>query len=52
VKAALQDKPGYVITKDPDDFGQELRENKSIYRIPAVAYLFLSGKMQHMCNRH
>ena len=50
VKAALQDRPGYVITKDPDDFGPELRENVSIYRIPAVAYLFINGKMQHMCN--
>ena len=50
LKAALQDKPGYVITKAPDDFGPDRRENASLYRIPAVAYLFLTGKMQHMCN--
>ncbi len=52
LKAALPDAPGYVITKEPDDFGPEHRENGSVYRIPAVAYLFLTGKMQHLCNRN
>lgn len=50
LKAALQGKPGYVITKDPDDFGSELRGSASVYRIPAVAFLFLTGKMQHKRN--
>ena len=51
MKVSLENKPGYVITKDPDDFGLELRENKSVYRIPAVVYLYLMGKMQNAVNK-
>lgn len=40
-----KDTPGYVITKDPDDYGLTERKQTKLYRIPAVAYFYLIGKM-------
>jgi len=40
----LKDIPGYVITKDTNDFGLFKRKDTSLYRIPAVAYFYLLGK--------
>ena len=40
----MEDTPGYVITKDVDDFGLTERKNTRLYRIPAVAYFFLIGR--------
>ncbi|MBR4575915.1 MAG: ATP-binding protein [Clostridia bacterium] len=50
LKAALKDKPGYVITKAPDDFGLISRDQSMLYRIPAQVYLYLMGLMQHNAN--
>lgn len=41
----MKDTPGYVITKDPDDFGLTERKQTKLYRIPAVAYFYLIGRM-------
>ena len=41
----MKDTPGYVITKDPDDFGLTERKQTKLYRIPAVAYFYLVGRM-------
>lgn len=51
LKAALPGQPGYIITKSPDDFGLQNRNQSEIYRIPAPAYLYLMGFMQHKANR-
>lgn len=40
----LKDVPGYVITKDIDDYGLQSRGNTNLYRIPAIAYFYLLGK--------
>lgn len=40
----MKDTPGYVITKDPDDFGLTERKQTKLYRIPAVAYFYLIGR--------
>ena len=40
----LKDKPGYVITKDADDFGLTIRGQTSLYRMPAIAYFYLLGR--------
>lgn len=42
----LEDVPGYVVTKNIDDFGLTKRKNTKLYRIPAVVYLYLTGKMK------
>ena len=41
----MRDTPGYVITKDPGDFGLTERKQTRLYRIPAVAFFYLIGKM-------
>jgi predicted AAA+ superfamily ATPase len=41
----MKDTPGYVITKDPGDFGLTQRKETTLYRIPAVAYFYLIGRM-------
>ena len=51
LKAALQDRPGYIITKSPDDFGLMIRNQSRVYRIPAPVYLYLMGFMQHNANK-
>lgn len=40
----LKDTPGYIITKDPNDFGLTEREHTKLFRIPAVAFIYLIGK--------
>ncbi len=40
----MKDTPGYVITKNPEDYGMTERKNTKLYRIPAVAYFYLIGK--------
>ena len=40
----LKDVPGYIITKDTNDFGLFKRKETSLYRIPALAYFYLMGK--------
>ena len=40
----MKNTPGYVITKNPDDFGLSERKETTLYRIPAVAYFYLTGK--------
>ena len=47
LKEALPDRPGYIITKSPDDFGLKNHGYTGIYHIPAHAYLYLIGLMQH-----
>ena len=42
----MADTPGYVITRNDDDFGLSERKNTSLYRIPATVYLYLLGKMK------
>ena len=42
----MENTPGYVITKDADDFGLTERKQTGLYRIPAVAYLYLIGRDQ------
>ena len=42
----MEDTPGYVITKDTDDFGLTERKNTALYRIPAAAYFYLIGRDQ------
>lgn len=42
----MENTPGYVITKDTDDFGLTERKNTKLYRIPAVAYFYLIGRDQ------
>ena len=51
ITAALPHQPGYVITKSSTDYGLSKRENTTIYRIPAVTYLFLLGQMKYSKNR-
>lgn len=41
----LEDTPGYLITKDPTDYGLQDRGKTKLYRIPAFAYAYLLGKM-------
>lgn len=41
---ALPNTPGYVVTKDVLDYDLENRGEKSLYRIPAVAFAYLLGK--------
>ena len=42
----IKDIPGYVITKDSMDYGLTERKGTSLYRIPAVVFLYLIGKMR------
>ena len=42
----IDNTPGYVITKDTNDFGLTERKNTALYRIPAVAYSYLIGRDQ------
>ena len=42
----IKDIPGYVVTKDAMDFGLYNRGETSLYKIPAVAFLYLIGKMK------
>ena len=42
----MADTPGYVISKNPTDFGLSERGATSLYRIPAYAFFYLIGK-QH-----
>ena len=46
----MENTPGYVITKDTDDFGLTERKNTRLYRIPAVAYFYLIGRDQEAGN--
>ena len=46
----MEDTPGYVITKDTDDFGLTEKKNTTLYRIPAVAYFYLIGRDQETGN--
>lgn len=39
--------PGLVITKRPNDFGKFEYGNKSIYKIPAPAFLYLLGLVEY-----
>ena len=38
--------PGYVISKENTDFGLSQREQTSLYRIPAFAFLYLIGNSE------
>ena len=40
----LKNTPGYVVTKEMEDFGLSKRGETSLYRIPAVAFFYLLGK--------
>lgn len=40
----MKDTPGYVITKNENDYGLFARGNTRLYRIPAFAFLYLIGK--------
>ena len=42
----MENTPGYVITKDTDDFGLTKRKSTALYRIPAVSYFYLIGRDQ------
>ena len=44
VSLGMPNTPGYVITKDPDDYGLSERKETELYRIPAVAYFYLIGR--------
>ena len=46
----MENTPGYVITKDTNDFGLTERKNTKLYRIPAVAYFYLCGRDQAESN--
>ena len=46
----MENTPGYVITKDTDDFGLTERKNTKLYRIPAAAYFYLIGRDQEIGN--
>ena len=43
---SVADTPGYVISKNPTDFGLSERGATSLYRISAYTFLYLIGK-QH-----
>lgn len=43
----MKDVPGYVISKNPTDFGLTDRNETKLYRIPAYAFLYLIGKEQN-----
>ncbi len=40
----LKSTPGYVLSKQSDDFGLYKRGETALYRIPAIAYAYLLGK--------
>jgi len=40
----MKDVPGYVVSKEVDDFGLFDRNGTKLYRIPALAYAYLLGK--------
>lgn len=40
----LKNTPGYVVTKETDDFGLSKRGETKLFRIPAVAFCYLLGK--------
>lgn len=40
----LEGVPGYVISKNTDDFGLSKRGKTELYRMPAIAYFYLLGK--------
>ena len=50
VTEAEPDRPNLVITKRPDDHGICLYGKKSVYRIPAPAFLYLLGYAERMKN--
>ena len=47
VQEANERRPNLVITKRPNDFGEHYYNNKSIYRIPAPAFLYLLGRVEY-----
>ncbi len=47
VVCGMEDTPGYVISKEPTDFGLTTRGKTQLYRIPAFAFLYLLGKQQN-----
>ena len=51
LKAAVPGQPGYIITKAQEDFGLISRNEGQVYQMPAPAYLYLMGLMQHKANR-
>ena len=44
VAFGMPNTPGYVISKEPDDYGLTERKGTKLYRIPAVAYFYLIGR--------
>ena len=40
----LKNVPGYIISKETDDFGLFKRGETSLYRIPVIAFIYLLGK--------
>ena len=40
----MADTPGYVITKNMENFGITERKDTKLYRIPAIVYFYLAGK--------
>lgn len=40
----LEGAPGYIVTKDVDDYGLFNRGKTQLYKIPAIAYFYLLGK--------
>ncbi len=47
---SLGDRPGYIVTKSSADYGLTRRDKGDLYRIPAVAYLYLLGRMKYRVN--
>ena len=50
VTEASAKRPNLVITKRPEDFGLYSYGDKSIYRIPAPAFLYLLGYVERVRN--
>lgn len=46
-----QERPNLVITKRANDFGEFSYGDKEIYRIPAPAFLYLLGIVEHQKNK-
>ena len=44
--------PNLVITKRPEDFGLHSYGEKSVYRIPAPAFLYLLGYVEQVRNKN
>ena len=43
VNNGMKEIPGYVVTKDMDDFGLSDRKETQLYRVPAQAFFYLIG---------